>query len=365
MTLRLVLVSLVAGLGLGLPAWPTIEGCVAGAQKWMNARLADMDVRRGDETQYVVIHDLLTAEMKRAHAARQARRAGSRPTIDAPAPARVATIALPHPTSARNRAEMLARRSADLAASTPPAIPFGLPKLDDFLIAAQDSNPAEASPAPAPAPMFSAVRPDELAKLAWSSFEPTGAKLAATFAEGLREAAERDRTAQAFAAMGTAADLYFDGGFALEAKVETPTLPEAVIAATPEPKAVAAPAPAEPAPLPGFEAMEQSASLYFAEPIQDDSAPAPEALAATTPEPVAASATAAIEAVGLAMLPEDVFAPLDEQPIVATHAVAEVRTVAPDVNKAVRLTREALSAWVNVLTSPALVTVSRTASVAR
>ncbi len=75
MTLRLVLVSLVAGLGISLPGWPILEGWVASTQKWMNARLAEMDYRPSDEKNYVVIHDLLKVEMERARTARHENRA--------------------------------------------------------------------------------------------------------------------------------------------------------------------------------------------------------------------------------------------------------------------------------------------------
>src|SRR5262245_6409432 len=40
MTLRLVLVSLVAALGISLPGGPVIENWVASTQNWMNARFA-------------------------------------------------------------------------------------------------------------------------------------------------------------------------------------------------------------------------------------------------------------------------------------------------------------------------------------
>ena len=46
MTLRLVLVSLVAALGLTIPGTPVIENWVASTQDWMNTRFADWDSRK-------------------------------------------------------------------------------------------------------------------------------------------------------------------------------------------------------------------------------------------------------------------------------------------------------------------------------
>src|SRR3954453_149036 len=57
MTLRLVLVSLVAALGLSIPGGPMIESWVATTQNWMNARFADWDTRNPREADYVIISD--------------------------------------------------------------------------------------------------------------------------------------------------------------------------------------------------------------------------------------------------------------------------------------------------------------------
>ncbi len=336
MTLRLVLISLVAGLGLGLPSWPTIEGWVAGVQKWMNAQLAAADDREGER--YVVIHDLLAAEMERAHAARLARR-----TAPHAAPPRPALIAVAHSAAPHRLATAPA-----VAAS----FPIALPKLDDYLSAAANA------PAPA-APEISAVRADDLAMLAWGRIRPMSARLAASLAEGLRVAADRDRDARAFLAMEGSGDLYFDA--APVAPTEPAPLRESVVAAAagPEP----APVVAEAAPLPGFEMMEQSADLDFAAPITDDSAPAPEAMAIETPEPAAAEL-----ALGMSDLPADVFAPtesLTAAPIDPAPIAIAAEPAAPEVDRAVRLTREALSAWINVLTGPALVTAAHGVTIAR
>lgn len=57
MTLRLVLVSLVAALGLTVPGAPMIEGWVASTQNWMNARFADWDTRNVEDADYVIVSD--------------------------------------------------------------------------------------------------------------------------------------------------------------------------------------------------------------------------------------------------------------------------------------------------------------------
>ena len=57
MTLRLVLVSLVAALGLTIPGAPMIESWVASTQNWMNARFADWDTRNPQDADYVIVSD--------------------------------------------------------------------------------------------------------------------------------------------------------------------------------------------------------------------------------------------------------------------------------------------------------------------
>ncbi len=71
MTLRLVLVSLVAAMGLTIPSAPVIESWVASTQNWMNARFADWDTRNPQTADYVIVSDFY--DMKRL-APRPARR---------------------------------------------------------------------------------------------------------------------------------------------------------------------------------------------------------------------------------------------------------------------------------------------------
>ena len=62
MTLRLVLVSLVAALGLTIPGAPMIESWVASTQNWMNARFADWDTRNPQIADYVIVSDSYDVE---------------------------------------------------------------------------------------------------------------------------------------------------------------------------------------------------------------------------------------------------------------------------------------------------------------
>jgi hypothetical protein len=62
MTLRLVLVSLVAALGLTIPGGPVIEEWVAATQNWMNARFADWDTRNPQEADFVVLNEYYGTE---------------------------------------------------------------------------------------------------------------------------------------------------------------------------------------------------------------------------------------------------------------------------------------------------------------
>src|SRR5271166_5434919 len=62
MTLRLVLVSLVAAMGLTIPSAPVIESWVASTQNWMNARFADWDTRNPQTAEYVIVSDYYDVE---------------------------------------------------------------------------------------------------------------------------------------------------------------------------------------------------------------------------------------------------------------------------------------------------------------
>ncbi len=62
MTLRLVLVSLVAAMGLTIPSAPVLESWVASTQNWMNARFADWDTRNPQTADYVIVSDYYDVE---------------------------------------------------------------------------------------------------------------------------------------------------------------------------------------------------------------------------------------------------------------------------------------------------------------
>jgi hypothetical protein len=55
------LVSLVAALGLTVPSAPVIESWVASTQNWMNARFADWDTRSPQSGDYVIVSDFYDA----------------------------------------------------------------------------------------------------------------------------------------------------------------------------------------------------------------------------------------------------------------------------------------------------------------
>ncbi|WP_165064184.1 hypothetical protein [Paludisphaera rhizosphaerae] len=355
MTLRLFLIGLVAGVGLGLPAWPTIEGWTGGVQNWMNHQLASLDSRAGREKKYVVIRDLLDEEMQRVHAARLARRSTPNARIGAP---RIQLVSMPHEISQEEITRAAIARSS---------VAITLPRLEGAMLAAPVAAmsmpapvPAVAAPPVAPpaviAPARSAVRPDELATLAWNRLRPLGERLAADLAEGLRLAAEQDRNARAFIAMEASKDLYFDDAFVLDAVHDPEPPPAAVVAVVePQPEPAASPTDREFTPLPGFEGLDPSAVVEDVALAEDDLLPAPEAVTDSTMS--YAEAVAAMND-----LPDNVFAPFDEvpaEPVVVETAPAAEPVAGRDVNRAVKLTREALSAWFNVLTGPALVTVSR------
>ncbi|MDR3619827.1 MAG: hypothetical protein P4L85_10800 [Paludisphaera borealis] len=182
-----------------------------------------------------------------------------------------------------------------------------------------------------------------------------------------RELAARELASREFAAMENSANLYFD---------DAPVVAVTVAAA-----------PVLVAELPSFDVMEKSDNLYFSDSLIVDS-----------PEPIAAEAiveTSSAEPIATAALdtlPDDPFAPADsitkaedngsdlagvaepsevsgtsiEPSVIATQTVVQKSDAPrPEVNRAVRLTRDALYAWVNVLAGPALVTVAPSSSASR
>ena len=398
MTLRLVLVSLVVGLGISLPGWPTLEGWVASSQKWMNARLAEWDDRQSEAQNYVVIHDLLKVEMERVRMARLTKRMANHQTspvvavpaaFGAPGLATVRTISLERSALAiRNAVALLplpvedraiasdfgARAEVFSTARVEPPKPapasfeplevgdrlyvgtaFELNHLNEGIgILPRVAVGPVAAPAPQPADLV-ALLVDRYRGTTIQVVRDLGRDLRAVAARELaaREAAvelaAREAAALEFEAMGSSENLYFA---------------DAPVAAVAE--------------VPSFEEMENSDSLYFADSLVVDS-----------PEPVAEGApvdSGAVEAIVAGdQLPDDPFAPAEpvatgdeqrgrtqqagvtepskeveksiEPEVVAIRTVQNSGVRRPEVSRAVRLTRDALYAWVNVLTEPSLVAV--------
>jgi hypothetical protein len=205
---------------------------------------------------------------------------------------------------------------------------------------------------PLPTP---AAQPADLARLAVDRYGSSGLAMLRSLGRNLRDAAERELAARqelaareanalAFEAMGNADNLYF--------------------AEAPAPAVEAAPAPIV-AEASAFEVMEASDNLYFAD----------------APAPMVAEAAPVATTVTLDVLPDELFAPVDavaaadpapgrdekddEPSIASSRPEQDAAAARPEVNRAVRLTREALYAWVNVLSGPALVTVAPSSSTTR
>lgn len=405
MTLRLVLVSLVAGLGISLPGWPMLEGWVASSQKWMNARLAEWDDRQSDEQNYVVIHDLLKVEMERARMSRLAKRTAShrsspvvaaRPAVGAPVLAGVRTVSLERSAfTIRNAVALLPlpvevraiapdrRPEAEVVSNARVAPPKPAPASFEPLIVgdrlyvgtAFDLNYRNegigilprivagpvARPAVQPSDLIAVVA-DRFGSITLQAARKLGRDLRAVAAreiaarEAAVELAAREAAALEFERLGNSDTLYF---------ADAPVAP---VTADPGPIAEVV------VELPSFDAMENSESLYFAESLTTDS-PEPVADAA----PVDPAPTAPV--VALDVLPDDPFAPAEpvatgesrgtqqagasepsqevekpvEPEVVAVRTVQNTEVRRPEVSRAVRLTRDAFYAWANVLAEPALV----------
>lgn len=187
----------------------------------------------------------------------------------------------------------------------------------------------------------SPVRPGELVELAIARHGASAGRLIGRLARELNAVAAREIAERNFLAMEAAPQLYF-------ARPEEIGSVEAA-----EPRSAAS----EDALASAFEAMERSSALYFAESVSIE-APAP----------------ALSDVVELPSIPENPFAPadlvasiaeatVDDQP---TELVAEAIALKDDpapvrrgsVTRAVRLTGEAMAAWVNVFAEPALASVS-------
>ena len=95
MTLRLVLVSLVAALGLTIPSAPVIESWVASTQNWMNARFADWDTRNPQIADYVIVSDYYDVERLAPRLAICSAPATAPEPSDRPGPPMASSVASP------------------------------------------------------------------------------------------------------------------------------------------------------------------------------------------------------------------------------------------------------------------------------
>ena len=93
MTLRLVLVSLVAAMGLTIPSAPVIESWVASTQNWMNARFADWDTRNPQTADYVIVSDFYDMERLAPRPARSSLPATAPEPSDRPGPPNASSAA--------------------------------------------------------------------------------------------------------------------------------------------------------------------------------------------------------------------------------------------------------------------------------
>jgi len=325
MTLRLVLVSLVAGLGIGIPNPADIEGWVASSRSWMNACLVEMGLDRTAGDVLALADDLRPLEMERSPVAQatesEASLSADPATLSPPQTTAIDVAASPEqsPLPAFEPIEVDERMYVGLAHDLNY---FGeglgmLPKL-----------PVPAEPRP------SAVRLDELAELAIARHGADASRFVGRLGRELNAIAAREIAERNFLAMETTPELYF-------ARPEESGLADAVESKPPA---------SEDALASAFDAMERSESLYFAESVSVEA-----------PAPVFA------ELAELPALPEDPFAPadpvesiaettVDDQPAGPPAEPAPVRRVS--VTRAVRLTGEAMAAWVNVFAEPTLAAVS-------
>lgn len=312
MTLRLVLVSLVAGLGVGIPSPADIEGWVASSRSWASVCLAELGAE-GIGAGFLVSAD----NSRRAEA--------TSPTDPAslnPSPSTGTLTAAPAspeetPTPSFEPIEVDERLYVGLA--------YDLNHLGEGLgMLPRVAAPVASSP--------STVRPDELVELAINRHGATVNRLIGQLGRKLNAVAAREIADKNFVAMESASDLYF-------ARPEETQVVE-----------MAAPAPEPSAAEVAFAAMEQSEALYFAD---DERAefPAPDSNLAV--------------AIELPDLPDNPFAPDESQVEALTQEVASVSTPSRRgaVNRAVRLTSQAMAAWASVLSETTIASVSTSSKI--
>lgn len=313
MTLRLVLVSLVAGLGIGIPSPADFEGWVASSRSWASVCLAELGVDRIDAVAFLA-----------ADGSRQA---------EASFPTDPASLNPPPSTAA-----MTAAAASPQETPTPSFEPI---EVDErmYVGLAYDLNhfgeglgmlPKVAAPV---ASSPSTIRPDELVELAISRHGKAVNRLIGQLGRKLNAIAAREIADKNFVAMEVAPDLYFAPSEEIQS-IE-----------------VAAPAPEPAAAEVAFAVMERSEALYFAE-IEPAELPAPALAPAPTPAPVLADATE------LPALPGNPFAPDEAEVEALSQELVSTPVRRGAVNRAVRLTGQAMAAWASVFSEPTLASVS-------
>ncbi len=388
MTLRLVLVSLVAAMGLTIPSAPVIESWVASTQNWMNARFADWDTRNPQTAEYVIVSDYYDVERLAPRYALSLKNEGNglvppKAVPKASAPVRFDPMPVVKKVYREVRLELawctrtlssVVPRVVFPAASPRRIEPVALAKkpgagVTDKLIQQSQGigiNPLlavasrPAAPSAAQVPVAAAPRPvvtsparPALASAPWPVVT-SPAQLASAFQTS-------------FGPMETSPSLYFAGELTPPAKSVLPTPRR-----EPTKPSATATVIAERPPLSSraVEALESPADLDIevaGELVrQDDGFGAP-------PKATKAPVTAAKPRFEPLEVSRDYYVGTafelnfcnDGLIIPAESAVQTAKTDVPaphsgrDLSRAVMLTRDAVYAWVNVFTGPALVTVSQ------
>ena len=452
MTLRLVLVSLVAALGITVPGAPMIESWVASTQNWMNARFADWDTRNPEVADYVIVSDYYDVDRLGPRPEISASPAAPEPS-DRPGPPKALSVAstskpasLPNTPTFTVRPVSIVRQARSFqpiwvgedfglgivmelnrikqgrCELAPPVVrkpaapvhfdvlPLATTVYQSLRLEMIQWNKTLASAIPIVFFLKSSPRRSEPLVLAKISADSSSKKLVQLGQGiGINPTAAALPKPAAAPAPKPAVAAALKPVVAVAPKPTVAAAPKLVVAATPKPIV---------APIIGFGTMETSANLYFAGAV---SFPAKSVLAAIPSKPVQSPAKAAdprvsssttsgsnardedldIEVAGELIPFDDGFgthAPIRKpsisaatprfQPLEVSHSyyvgtayelnsrndglrlpvqtiVSTTKTETPasapthDLNRAVKLTREAVYAWVNVFTGPALVTVSQ------
>ncbi len=406
MTLRLVLVSLVAAMGLTVPSAPVIESWVASTQNWMNARFADWDTRNPQTADYVIVSDYYDVERLAPRPAKSslpaiknkgngvvppklvrqpsaAVRFDPKPLVNevdreirlmlvqcgkalgsvvpavvlpATSPRRIEPVAV-----AKNPggviADKLIQQSRGIGINPPLAV-APRPAAPSAPLAPVASAPRPVATKPATPAVASAPRP-----VATKPATPAVASAPRTVANKPARPALASQTS--FGQMETSASLYFAGMLTPPAKSVLPTSRWEPTKSSATPVAVRpplSPKATEARELPDDVDSEVAGELVW----QDDGFGAP-ARAAKAPVTAAKPRSEPLEFscdyyVGTVF---ELDFRNDGLSIPARPAVRTAKTDMPaphsgrDLSRAVTLTRDAVYAWVNVFTGPALVTVSQ------